>query len=213
MHRTFGDQADDRRADVLDGPRRLAYSAFWAQALAPSYDRLSERVPVAEPAKVHAVLALVWAAVLEPTTSREVVAAAQRELEEVGPEIDAWPVLGYAGMEYIAASWDCLAMLHEDSAASTRGAFKSVVEHYLINRHHRGVLVASKEPDPLGLLDDPIWEEPSQASGSLLNLLERERLGSDLVATVREASHQLGAPFADRFARLGDALSRDTAER
>ncbi len=80
-------------------------------------------------------------------------------------------------MECVAATWDALAAIGNplpEVCWSTWDAYGNVIDHLLINRDHQFALIASKDPDPFRLHDDPIREAASIDADDLLTRLEGE---------------------------------------
>lgn len=157
----FDSPATRARLEALGTAERIAFAAFWAQRLWPVYQRLHVLDGFGQPDQVQECLDLAWAAARGDLVDAPTLEACKGRLPDLAPEIDLRPVLAYASMECVAAVWDTLEVIQDPTAelsAATCDAFGGVIEHYLMNRDHPYAVIASREPDPLGMQHDPISE-------------------------------------------------------
>lgn len=149
---------------------------------------------------------MIWDAALGHPPTHETVDRAQHYLVHAAPEIDVYPILGYAGMEYTAALWDALETIHGESRAiRCRQAFADVLYDFLVKRDLPNLTpFASDNGDPFGLTTDPLWSGPTHATERLLTTLELEGLPSDGAEVLRADARILGESVASEFARVAD---------
>lgn len=203
----YGHEARARRA-ALPTPARSAFDAYWAESLGPSYEHLALRASIPAPINVLGYLDILWATVSGASPASGAMARAQHQLQHLAPAIETWPVLGYAGMECVAAIYDALDAIEGNPTSVPYRAFANAVSHYLMNRDHPGELLATKDVDPLGVRLDPIWDEPTTEWHAVMGLLERPSgVKAIPVGELRQRARLLGEPLANTFARLGDELA------
>lgn len=194
------------------GTRQLvAFAAFWAQRLMPMYRRFSTVAEIGRPDEVQECLDLAWLAAVGDQTSLSRLNESQRRLVNLAPELEAMPILAYAAMECAASAWDALAVADGkgiDHAIASVGAYKKTIEHFLTNRDHPGVLIATKEPDPLGLASDPIWRNEVEVLNALLLTLAAEPAPTAETIDHLKAEAHAVAPLVDSMVDLSERLSR-----
>jgi len=196
------------------GTRQLiAFAAFWAQRLLPMYRRFSTLGGNGRPGEVQACLDLAWRAAVGDRASLSQLNACQSRLEALAPELEARPILAYAAMECTAAAWDALAVFDgqgvEHAIASIAG-YKTTIEHFLKNRDHQGVRIATKQTDPLGLATDPIWRKEVEVLNALLLTLAAEPAPTtETIDRLKaDAENHSVAALVDSMVDLSQALSR-----
>jgi uncharacterized protein YjaG (DUF416 family) len=196
------------------GTRQLtAFAAFWAQRLMPIYRRFSTLEGFGRPGEVQACLDLAWLAAIGDRASLSQLNECQSRLVNLAPELEARPILAYAAMECTAAAWDALAIVDGkgvDHAIASLGGYKKTIEHFLINRDHQGVRIATKQPDPLGLATDPIWrKEVDVLNALLLRLAAEPAPTSETIDRLKaEAENHTVAALVDSMMDLSQAQSR-----
>jgi hypothetical protein len=196
------------------GTRQLiAFAAFWAQRLMPMYCRFSTLEGFGQPGEVQACLDVAWRGAIGDRASLSQLNECQSRLVNLSPELETRPILAYAAMECTAAAWDALAVFDEkgvDHAIASLGGYKKTIEHFLINRDHPGVLIATKQPDPLGLASDPIWRKEVDVLNALLLTLAAEPAptAETIDRLKAEAENHTVAALVDSMVDLSQALIR-----
>jgi hypothetical protein len=191
----------------------IAFAAFWAQRLMPIYRRFSTLEGFGRPGEVQACLDLAWRAAIGDRASLSQLNECQSRLVNLAPELEARPILAYAAMECTAAAWDALAVVDGkgvDHAIAALGGYKKTIEHFLINRDHPGVLIATKQPDPLGLATDAIWRNEVEVLNTLLQTLAAEPAptAETIDPLKAEAENHSVAALVDSMVDLSQALRR-----
>ncbi len=190
-----------------------AFAAFWAQRLMPMYRRFCTLEEVGGPGEVQACLDLAWLAANGDRAPLSRLNECQKRLVNLAPELEARPILAYAAMECTAATWDALAIVDskgvDHAIASLRG-YKQTIEHFLLNRDHQGVRIATKQPDPLGLAMDPIWRKEVDVLNALLLTLAAQPVptGETIDRLKAEAENHTVAALVDSMVELSQALGR-----
>jgi uncharacterized protein YjaG (DUF416 family) len=213
MPPTIFDENDIRDHLATLGTRQLiAFAAFWAQRLMPLSRRFSAVQGIPQPDEVQACLDLAWLAATGDRSSLSRVNECQSKLENLAPDLEARPILAYAAMECTASAWDALAVSDGEGvehAMTSFGGFKQTIEHFLINRDHQGVLIATKRPDPLGLASDPIWNAEADVLNTLLLTLAAEPAPTVVtVGRLKVEAEQHMAGLVDAMEDLSRVLSR-----
>jgi uncharacterized protein YjaG (DUF416 family) len=214
MTLTTFDLNDARKHLVTLGTRQLvAFAAFWAQRLMPMYRSFSALERIGRPSEVQACLDLAWLAAKGQKEPLLRLHECQSMLMNLAPELEARPILAYAAMECTAAAWDALAVIDGkgvDHAIAALGGYKQTIEHFLINRDHRGVRIATKQADPLGLAADPIWRnEVDVLNGLLLTLAVEPGPTAETIDRLKaEAQNHTVAALVEAMEDLSQTLSR-----
>jgi len=196
------------------GTRQLtAFAAFWAQRLMPMYRRFSTLEGIGRPDEVQACLDLAWLAASGDRASLSHLNEYQSRLVKLAPELEARPILAYAAMECTAAAWDALAVVDGkgvDHAIASLGGYKQTIEHFLINRDHRGVRLGTKQADQLGLATDRIWRKEVDVLNALLLTLAAEPAptAETIDRLKAEAENHAVAALVDSMVDLSQALRR-----
>lgn len=141
----------------------------------PLYRRFTVLEATYQSSDVQSCLDLAWSGASGNNVSSGQLERCKERLGELAPELEVRPILAYAAMECAASTWDALATLEDgtvDHAIDALGGYARTIEHFLINRDHQGVLVATKQPDPLGLGNDPIWSNDRDRLNRLTNALK-----------------------------------------
>jgi uncharacterized protein YjaG (DUF416 family) len=199
------------RLTGFETPQLIAFAAFWAQRLMPMYRRLNTLDGFGRPDEVQGCLDLGWLAATGHRAPLSQVNECRQRLVDLAPEIEARPILAYAAMECTAATWDALSIVDGkdvDHAIASLAGYVNVINHFLINRDHRGVRIATKQPDPLGLASDPIWRTELDLLTALLLTLAVEP--SPRVETIDrlKAEAENHPALVDSMVDLSQALSR-----
>lgn len=201
------------RVTAFETRQLIAFAAFWAQRLMPMYRRFNTLDGFGRPDEVQGCLDLAWLAATGHRASLSQVNECQQTLVDLAPEIEARPIIAYAAMECTAATWDALSIVDGkdvDHAIASLAGYENTINHFLINRDHPGVRIATKQPDPLGLSTDPIWRTELDLLNALLMTLAVERTPS--VETIdrlkAEAENHEVAALVDSMVDLSQALSR-----
>jgi len=202
-----------KRLAIFGTLQLVAFAAFWAQRLMPMYRRFSTLEGIGRPDEVQACLDVAWLAATGDRASLSQLDESQSRLVNLAPELEARPILAYAAMECTAAAWDALAVVSGkgvDHAISSLGGYKKTINHFLINRDHQGILIATKQPDPLGLETDPIWHNEVEVLNALLLTLAAESAPTaETIDRLRaEAENDTVEALVDSMADLSEALSR-----
>jgi hypothetical protein len=152
-----------------------------------------------------------WAAAKGEAVDPAAQSSMQERLVELSPDIESPPVLAYAAMESVASTWDALNVIPAgsvDSAASACTGFSQGLYYFLMNRDHQGVRIASNEPDPLGLVEDPLWQRELAVLKDLLNRLADTAPSTDEIEAIRAAADNADAVrLARDIADLSERLS------
>jgi len=191
----------------------IAFAAFWAQRLMPMYRRFHAIDGTGSPSELQTCLDLAWLAARGDRAPSSQLLDCKNRLVSLAPELEARPILAYAAMECTAAVWDALAVVDAedvDHAITSLGGYKHAIEHFLINRDHHGALIATKQPDPLGLAADPIWRPELDALNALLQTLasDREPAAKTIDLIKAESEDHTVTGLVDSMTDLSRALSR-----
>ena len=178
-----------RHLESLSQARRVAFAAFWAQRSWPFYDRLHRRTAFGDPGEVQRLINTAWQAVDGRPASSSVIHASLHHLERLTPELETYPLLGYAGLQCTTATSDALELSDRDDlrlAIRPWHSFQGIIEHFLGWRDYRNVKVATRDWPPTELTNDPIWKANESALNLVLETIQRLDVSDvDLVALLR----------------------------
>jgi hypothetical protein len=203
---SFDYRASESALRAFDRRRRVVFAAFWAQRLIPAYAQLSQLEKFGSVNLLQEVLDLAWFG-SEAAEHR----ADFNRLLALAPELELRPILAYAAMHCVSATWSALATAYGDpsrphwsdvsSAIDAVSSYGEVLRYFLLHRDHPGVLIVSKDPDPLGLRKDRIWlTEVRTLNWLLARLGEVTELDAELTNEIRERA------IDDDVRRITDAI-------
>jgi uncharacterized protein YjaG (DUF416 family) len=126
------------RLRALSHRRRIAFAAFWAQRSVPTYLRLNQRSGFGDPRELQRCLDRAWLAVHGRSPNHSLVHASLHLLERLTPELETYPLLGYAGIQSASAVSNALELADRDDVELAIRAmlnFEDIVEYVVMRQH------------------------------------------------------------------------------
>lgn len=203
---------------TLGTDQLVAFAAFWAQRLVPMYERFSVAEGFGSVVEIQSHIDLAWLA----ATGQEVpaqssdIARWEGRLLSLAPHLEARPILAFAAVQCVSATLEALLALHSDPADHALEAvdnYADVLRHFLLFRDHPGLLMVTRDPDPLNLGGDPIWGHEVEVLDEVIQTVASERAPSveTIVKLKSQAKDDAVSRLVENMFQLSVALSRGKA--